>query len=225
LWVEADPTKLYSDNGTTLVVANDPVYLAKDKSSAVRNASEATLAQRPLYKTDLSKPSLLFDGSNDWLETAGGLSWGDGSGQFWVAVSAQLASTSGYQELVTIYDSVGGTGYVSDLAVSSGVPLFEIRNVAGSFESDTQGSVSAGTPFVLIATATTSQVQVYLDGVSGGATSLTGVLRTNTANLLVGSQNGSDATNGRIFGACHGTGTLSSTDRGNLQTYLAGLHP
>ena len=222
-WLEADPTKLYTDAGTTLVSADgQAVQQANDKSGLGRNVSNITLANRPLYKTDLAKPSLLFDGT-DSLISANGLSLVDGSGQHWLAVSLLRSSSSpNFQEPVVITDIGGSTGYVADFYLDTSAH-FESRDAAGASQEDTQASFPSATATVLIGTITTAAIEVFIDNVSAASTSISTTRRTNTATLIIGGL--SVNFTGRIFGVCHGTGVLSSTDRGNLQTYMAALHP
>lgn len=70
LWLAADE-EVYSDAGTTAAVAEDPVQQWNDLSGNDRHASQATLAARPLFKTNVlnGKPVLRFDGVDDWMRT------------------------------------------------------------------------------------------------------------------------------------------------------------
>jgi hypothetical protein len=221
-WIEArDLTHLFTDTGGTTPVTADgnTVALAKDKSSAARDVSAPVVGERPTYKTDLTKPSLLFDGVGNLMQSASSLSWGDGSGQMWFALSIQSVGTSTL-EIMTIKQ---GT-YVADVNVST-VAQIEV-NTAGGFGTDNGSAVSGGTPYVLIGQMTAGSpptAEMWVNNVSGGSSNLPGALLTNTSQLLI--SGGGSPWNGRVFGLCHGTGVLSSSDRPSLQTYMAALHP
>jgi hypothetical protein len=176
LWVEADPTKLYTDAGTTLVSADgQAVYQANDKSGNSNHLIQATLGNRPIYKTGSGKPYLQFTAANSsYMQTAAGIATGDGSGQNWIAVSGQI-------------DSAAAANWLA--ASASGIGTF-----AGSAES----------------WLTTSKA----DWSSGPAD----FGNSATATVV-------DFLGGRIYAVLLGPGTLNSTQRGNLQTYLAALHP
>lgn len=219
LWIEADATTLFTDLGTTNVTTDgQTVEQWNDKSTSARNLTNvATPAARPTYKTDLSKPSLLFNGHH--IDSSTGLAWVDGSGQHWFALSCRPAQTASAVEIAVILS--GGGGYIGDIYQNTSAHL-EIQNTAAGFEEDAQTGIVSGTDVVIIGTATTTQLTAYVDN-SGTATALSGSLRTNTGQMVVGGQ--SSSFNGRLYGLIHGKGTLSSTDRSNLQTYLAALHP
>lgn len=217
-WIEAaDTAHIYTDLGSTPVTTDgQAVEQWNDKSGNARNVTQAVSASRPLYKTDLTKPSLLFDGVNSqFLQSASSLTWTDGSGQHWFAISAQTAG--GAKELATIKQG----SYLADLYADTSLHT-EIFNAASAFQEATKTGVVANTPFVAIGTIATGAITSYVDNVAGTPNSSPGTLLTSTSTMLVG---GTNNFGGRIFGLVHGQGTLSSTDRANLQTYMAALHP
>ncbi len=65
----SDPTTLFTDAGTTRVVADaDLIYQANDKSGTAVNIIQATSGNRPLYKTAIvNGRSVARFVSNDWL--------------------------------------------------------------------------------------------------------------------------------------------------------------
>lgn len=78
LWLDAsDITTLFQDAGGTTPVASDgdPVGLWLDKSGNGRHYSQATSGRRPTYKTNVQngKPGILFDGVDDFLSNATGI--------------------------------------------------------------------------------------------------------------------------------------------------------
>jgi hypothetical protein len=68
--------EVYSDNGTTLAVNDDLVYLWKDQSGNGNNFAHATSGNRPTYKTGIigAQPVLRFDGSSDYLKCVNDIS-------------------------------------------------------------------------------------------------------------------------------------------------------
>lgn len=226
-WLEADPTTLYTDSGTTLVTTDgDAIQQANDKTANARNLTQSTLANKPLYKVGTGGHHYIHcDGSNDFLE--GGLvgPWQDGTGAHWFAISLQINSHStGSGEHVIVKLVNGGTIIAYIYYIDNVIGL----NVDNTFIEATGGSsdFTNGVPLVVIGTVTATAAELFLNNVSpDGATTLTGTRNTGNANLVIGSNIGIGAADVDIFGICHGQGALSSTDRGNLQTYLAGLHP
>lgn len=218
VWIEADPTKLYTDAGTTLVSADgDAVQQANDKSGNGRNVTQATSTARPLYKTGSGKPYLQYDGVDDVLLTASGQTLKDGSGQFWVAASGYFNDTSIRRQLA---GQSGSTGWSLNASAAADAEA-RAANTTPSLVSDVaSGTITAATPAVLIMQVTTTSVEVWLNNVSDGGTAF------SNPNLSTGAmQIGGSSLAGRIYGVVQGSGVISSTDRGNLQTYLAGLHP
>lgn len=72
LWLDpSDLSTLFQDDaGTTPVTSDgDPVGLVLDKSGRGNHLSQATLASRPVYRTDGTLHWLEFDGVDDWLVT------------------------------------------------------------------------------------------------------------------------------------------------------------
>jgi hypothetical protein len=220
VWVEADPAKLYTDAGTTLVSADgQAVYQANDKSGNANHLIQATLGSRPLYRTGSGKPYLEFDHTDDFMATAAAIAAGDGSGQNWIAVSGYVTSIADNEVFAS------GTSYLQSAAGVLTGASSKADWSAGA--SDTGGTITAATPFVAFFNTGTSAVEVFLDNVSAGSTANSFALRTDPRSFTLGAQagGGSDRLGGRIYGVVFGTGILNSTDRGNLQTYLAALHP
>src|SRR6185503_14515658 len=81
----------------------DAVTTWTDSSGNSRNATQSTGANKPLFKTGAANghPALLFDGSNDYMQTA---SFGAASQPFTVfAVVKRVGSVAAYQ---TVYDGI-----------------------------------------------------------------------------------------------------------------------
>lgn len=76
-WYRADIISgLFSDNGTTQVSDNSPVYRWNEYAGTGFNLLQATAGARPVYSnaTTLANfnPTLTFDGSNDWMQFTAG---------------------------------------------------------------------------------------------------------------------------------------------------------
>jgi hypothetical protein len=217
VWIENDATKLYTDAGTTLVSADgQAVYRAADKSGNSRHVEQTTLGARPLYKT--SGPHLLFDGTDDGMETAQSLPLADGSGQCWLAFVGQLADVTTNQHLCVIRHSTSGNHMLRIFAALGTIRGF--NSVSGVVDA---GSISINTKYVFLVQLTTSQLEVYVNNGSAVTGSIGSALETGTAALYVANQVGTNYMNGQVRGIITGTGVLSGSDRTNLYNYLNGL--
>lgn len=212
IWLEADPTTLYTDAGTTLVSADGQLIQQwNDKSGNTKNASQATAGQRPLYKTGSGAPYIQFDGVDDQMDTASVVQT-DGSGQHWLAVAVYLDTTSGNQGFATI------TGNVSQHWIGGGTSAIRSYDNAASSTDDLGPTVAATTPFVYIATVTSTAAEVFADNVSNGATALAGTRASSAGVFSVGG--GLGFIQGRVYAVIQGKGLLSVADRLQLQDYL-----
>lgn len=222
IWLEADPTRLYTDAGTTLVSADgQAVQQWNDKSTNARNLSQSTLANRPLYKTG-TKPYLLFDGSASTILDGTGRVWLDGSGQHWWAISCNVTDNT----LNGYLTQAAGSNLVSNVRLSGTVANIESGDTTPGSTTDSNTAPSSGVDVVLIATVTTTAAEIFVDNASNGATTLTGTRQTNSAGIWIGSNVAfNNFFKGKIYGVVEGSGTITSTDRANLQTYMAALHP
>jgi hypothetical protein len=224
VWIEADPTKLYTDAGTTLVSADgQAVQQANDKSGNGVNMSQATLANRPLYKTGSGHPYLLFDGTNDSIEDNGtSHAYGDGSGQMWLAVCVYQAATTGWQWAALLRDATDGTSQLR-IESSSGT-IRGYTDEGGSSGELVLGTATVGVQYVVFLQLTTTQLAAYLNNGTPVTASLSSLV-THNATMHIGYQPfaNSNYWNGGIKAVITGAGVLSSTDRTNLYNYLAAL--
>jgi hypothetical protein len=229
-WMEADPTKLFTDAGITNVTTNgDAVYQANDISTSdPRNVAQSTLVNRPTYVVGTGgKHNVKFDGSNDFLGSSGTHTWNDGSGQYWFAVSLKInshSSGSGEHDVVKITSSSGG--YIGKIYYIDNVIGLRTANSGGSDTIEASGASSDftdGVPLVVIGTVTSSAAELFFNNVSpDGPTGLTGSRKSDGSQITI--SDASFASDVSIYGIVHGTGTLSSSDRAALQTYMANLH-
>lgn len=224
VWIEADPATLYTDAGTTLVSADgQAVQQVNDKSGNARNLSQATSTKRPLYHTGSGKPYLDFDGVDDFMASAS-YAPQDASGQHWYAISAYIANSATTPQMLALLND--GSSAISRAACTSGNSQCVATSSGGTDNPDSGPAITSATPFVMIAAITSTTVEVFLNNVSDGATTLTITPSGNSGILYLASNVGALWFAGmRLYGLVQGSGTLSSTDRANLQAYMAALHP
>jgi hypothetical protein len=226
LWIEADPTKLYTDAGTTLVSADgQAVYQANDKSGNGNNLTNNVSGERPLYRTGGGKPYLEFDGTNDRM-TAGPFVALDGSGQHWVVIVASLNGVAAAdQRLVQVLQSSGAFHEISWLRTSTSTSVLTSFDSLDTAVDESGASLSASTTTVLIGTITTSAAEVFVDNSSGGSSALTGTRQNSAAQYLgVGSSFNPDHYAAmHVYAILEGTGTLSRRKHGFESRW--GHHP
>jgi hypothetical protein len=228
LWVENDPATVFSDGGVTPSANNAVGRQWNDKSGnginldwGFNSGDSTTL---PLWRNPGgTKPYLEFDGTNDTLMsgTVGGFT--DGSGQHWLAISCYVNSNA----VDRYFTHINGSGAVSAGRIASAAGRADATNSSGTGFADAGPSIASATWIVLIYTIAGTTVECFVDNASNGSSSITGALATDaTARLFVGSQQAAfNFLAGRVCGVVAGTGVLSPTNRGLLQTYMAALHP
>jgi hypothetical protein len=134
-----------------------------------------------------------------------------------------VPAASGFTTGTAYFASTDSVVY---LRTSSGQAQATSFDNGGGQTSDSAATLTAATPVVLIATITPTAVELWVDNVSDGSTALTGTRTTASSRMYIGSLVAAvNFLPGRIYGIVQGSGTLSSTNRANLQTYMAGLHP
>jgi hypothetical protein len=227
-WWEADPTKLYTDAGVTLVSADgQTVQQMNDKTAGAHDLSR-TGSARPIYHTGSGHPYLDFDGVDDTLFTSVEYAAADGTGQHWFAVVGYFNTNTGTQSAASL---LGGSAQsfaeASRMTNNAGTARGEAFDTLGSGTFDPGASITAATPVVLIVQVTSTSLEVWVDNVSGGSTALTGTRQTPRGFGLGSILATSNFMGGRIYGAIEGTGTdmTNSTNRANVQTYLRALAP
>lgn len=224
-WYEADAAHSFTDLGVTAVTTDgQQVEQVNDKSGLGHTLTQSNAAWRPTWFSNSGKPYWQFsDSVTNFLQSASGLTVVDASGQWWMAVTVSFDSLTAQQIPASIE---GSPNRIAWLWASGGSARARSFNNANSATDDVGNALTAGTPVVLIGYATTAAVEVFNDNVSSGSTALTGTRANNTATLTLGESAGSGLpVGGKIFVWIGGTGTLSSSDRANLQAYMAALHP
>lgn len=219
LVLDNDVNTMFKDAGVTpaSVGGVDTVQQWNAKYGTTRNFSQPTAANRPTFNIDGTGPYLAFDGVNDSIASATGLSWNDGVGKQWMAVTAWINNTTGNQYLMHQL----GTQIVASISQSAGTPNAFSYNSVGSGTNDPGLAVSAGVWVTFIAEMTDTFVEMFVNNSSAGSTALSGTRQTNVANLILGSNNGAGLLNGRIRRASQGAGPLGATSRALLQSLMS----
>ena len=96
----SDPLTLFTDSAKTTLVSSDGdvIGAVADKSGDGNDATQATTAEKPLYKTGIQNGLSVgrFDGTDDWLDLAG-MTVSAGSFTFFYVVNpANIGGTNKY---------------------------------------------------------------------------------------------------------------------------------
>lgn len=210
---------VYSDAGSTLCAADDPVYRWTDQYGSNIAGDQTDGTKRPLWRSSVTAlnnlPALDFDGSNDWLDIADTL----------------INFTTGTTTYVVFKsDSTVGNAYVIasnskwyfPLRIGSSYWRFD----AGAGSVNTAGSVAADTnPHIASMWHSGTQFAAFLDGSQVGST--TADTKSGTGSLVnIGSFNegGGSYWNGcvarlLIYHAAH-----DATTRASIEDALATIY-
>lgn len=229
IWATADAAYSFTDLGTTNVSADgQSVEQVNDRSGHGFNLTQSGVSgSRPTWFSNSGKPYWQFTAANSQnVESANGLNLVDASGQSYIALAISFDSVTVGQLAVALENTTAATRMLAMGNTAGAVAWLKSYKSDGTSTDETGNAVTAGSPCVLIGTVTTSSAEVWVNNVSSGGSALSGSREVSTGHLVLGESivTGSPV-GGKIFGIVQGTGILSSTDRANLQTYMAGLHP
>jgi hypothetical protein len=169
----SDASTLYKDAGVTLVTADgDAIYQANDKSGNSYHAVQATLANRPLYKTAIQNGRSVgrSDGTNDSLVTSA-MAHNIGTGPYTLFVVAEASSTVGHRDLLNIAPNL-------EWLVSTGVTNV-FSNATGSHLLNTYIGTTAFHSMQL--RRASNVITGYIDGVAEATTVPNSENLTNSA--------------------------------------------
>jgi hypothetical protein len=135
LWLSADQSA-FVNAGTTLAVNNDAVQQWNDRSGNSNHVSQGTLANRPIFRTNVvnSKPALNYTG-NMFLDAAALGIAGSGGFSYFVVLNPTsfVAGTNGDGNGDYIFDRTSATTELSGLKISNTNKYgFQIRDNAGA---------------------------------------------------------------------------------------------
>jgi hypothetical protein len=148
-WDFGDPDSLYTDNGVSLVAANnDSVYLALDKSGNSNHFIQATSSARPLYKTNYQNglSGIYGDGANHFMVTASQIVSDD---DFTVLAAITPTALSGLTVLCQ-HSGVTDVGRTSFFASTGSNPYYPMLffNNGTSYVAAGTTPLGATTPFI-----------------------------------------------------------------------------
>lgn len=204
-WHDADSLSLNND---------DPVGDSgtgkewTDRGTNGYDMVQSTATNRPLFKTNVqnSKPGILFDGSNDWLETTTATL----TQAFTVCVACKNTSVSGDRY---IFDGSTARSLLRSSATSLQVFAGSLQNVP-SYTHDTNAH------YVIIVFNGSSS-EVHIDGTT--YTTSLNVGTNNLDDLVYGRRGdiGGSYYSGYIFEAFIYDSALGASDRGDVESYFA----
>lgn len=167
----SDITTLFTDSArTTAVTADaDPIGGVTDKSGSANHLGQGTASKRPTYKVAIqnSKSIARFDGTDDLLSASLALPY---SGVTFAAVYLynQSVAFNGFLAQVT------GGSYairIKGRGNPDGAQIILSRNSPYAETSDNQAMSANAFHVVVFGIISASDVQVWVDSVSGGSTS------------------------------------------------------
>jgi hypothetical protein len=209
----SDASKLFTDNaGTAPASDTNHIGCVKDPVSGfdVTTVGGTVATVGPVYHAG-AKPYLQFNIGGEYLATPVTHQYvnaTDGTHTFGLAMVP--TDVTGTQYLVKAGSQPKG------LVLNSGVSAFVAKRSDGFLFTDNGATLTVGTSYSLIGVATGTTVEMFVNGVSAGSTSLAGTgLDLSAFGITF-----SDATAGyRLYWAGFWAGAFNSTDRGNLDTY------
>lgn len=220
-WDPSDLSTMWKDTaGTDPVTADgDAVARIDDKSGNGNHLTQATLAERPLYKTSGGLHWLEFDGSNDRLSVSKTVTLGSGAG--WSVFSAQreLTRTTG-----CVY-SLGNTGagrLTAAIPYSDGVAYFDAGGTSGVARiSGAWVAVGTDTVTTQQRAQSTNAYSVFRNGSSFGTPTTNGANISGT-EYAMGDFNAAGFGHfaGRIYGLIF-VEADKSAQRADVEGYLA----
>jgi hypothetical protein len=206
IWLKADALTALSDG--------DPVATWADQSGNGHDATQATAANRPLYKTGIinGQPALLFDGSSDFLDIADDAAYKTAN----ITVFVVLLSNSTLRTCFAYLHAATHTN-----------PFFRWglwhnnSNVANMRWNGTSYNSGGGTFGSAWTIAEMVDADLYLNGtlrINGTDADLT---YPNATGIRLGANaDGNEVLNGYIAEFILYPSSLSSTDRDTTRAYL-----
>lgn len=210
LWLDASQESFNDD---------DPVATWTDRSTAGNDATQATEADKPLFKTNIlnSQPIMRFDGTDDFLSNTSPVTGSTHRTQFFVVKANGNTVTDGFVKW-------------GDEA-SSGLDWLVTPEVAVRVNGSKVFNTAMGTSNFRILTirfdgTTTGDIDGWLDGSALGVTSSSGatINTTSTANDAIGKTiitAADEFFSGDIAEIIVYDSALSVGNRGTVETYLS----
>jgi hypothetical protein len=194
-----------------------------DQSGNARNATQATAANQPrivnagVIERKNNLPTVFFDGGTDRLTTTA-FSYNDGNYTAF-ACSNQGDTTS---RVMLSHDS-SATGRRAPLYIRFNGPSQTLANTTGTttFIIDNGNSISVNQTYIFSAVKRSNNTEIYVNGNTNGATTLSANSVNFSQSLKIGSQffNGTSHYNGYIHEIIL-YGSDKSTDRIGIETNI-----
>lgn len=191
----SDKSTMFQDSAGTLPVTalNQPVGLVLDKSGKGIALDQPTTINRPIYALDSKgKPSLSFNGTNQWLKTAINLNL---SGTAGVTVASSWLTASNaisiIHELSSAASNIGGFYLATNVAAAGSIRILETTS-AGQFFLDITAPLGAAHVAVAQYSIATPNLAANLDQQSKQQTTgVSGTWNFLNAIFYVGARAGS----------------------------------
>ncbi|CAN5668251.1 hypothetical protein BH10BDE1_BH10BDE1_16050 [soil metagenome] len=229
LWLDAsDTATLFSDTaGTTAAVSGDAIALWKDKSTNGRNASQSTLAARPIFSATgfNTRAGVTSDGVDDQIDQIGTSSVLPSNSNFLHVFASRFLdgsgalfdwSTSDYHAILMDHLTYGllvgaGNAWIG-VSGPNTVKPFGTRGAANSASIGTLSRVSSGTEAMYVNGSTTASRSAASATMTNGRFRFFGRLPTvQYAKIELGEY---------VF-VSYGASAIDATARARLEGYLA----
>lgn len=216
--------QVYNDDPeTTLASAGNDVRRWLDQSGNSNDISQAA-SQGVVYQEDTGTPYVDYAASGTHDDTDGiQTPFGAGGITAWASFRSD---TTGSEVHLIGQDSAPR---LWRLCLTSGnkMQMLGWNEAAGTVIAESATSVSSATDYVAIGTFDTSSAIIYYNGTSdGSATNTAGTLESGSSKTFLASRNlTTNRFNGRIYAFGWINRVLSTSERSDLNTYLASLHP
>ena len=215
-------TSLWLDSldASTLTVSGANVSQWSDKSGNARHVSQGTSTQQPLYD---GSPGLIFDGSNDFLQSTASITSGTYSGAFTLIYAATRTKADGGCILTERTTALAGsffwTGTSPYYISSDGTNAASNTTIS---QSDFNALSTSG-GIVVHQHLSGARDTLLLNGSEVTVTAGTGSNITGANGFRVGRREGTNTNywGGRIYEIIAVAETLSASTRETLEGYLA----
>jgi hypothetical protein len=221
-WDPSDITKLFQDNAATTAVTADGQHVGnmKDPTSGfdVTTVGGTVSTVGPIYHPGSGKPFLQFTTTGgEYLATPVTHQFVNATdGTHTIGLAWVPTDVTGTQLLVKTGTAPKG------LVLNSGVTEFSALRADSFTAHDPGATLTVGTSYSLIGVATANTVEIFVNGVSAGSTSI-GAATFSTAAFGLTFSDGTAA--GKLYFGGIWSGAFNSADRAALDTFQLAKMP
>lgn len=209
LWLKADALALND---------GDAVGTWTDSSGNGKDATQATSAKKPVFKTAIRNglPVIRFDGVDDWLQTPN-ITWGTTVSIFVVCTTTSTANG----DVVNIYSNAIGSVYEMRVDGSSQIAFRPSDTGGGTCEATKGITILTGSWFYCAGVRAAGSSTAYVNGSAGSTNSGCATQRSGDSPVSIGEFSlgfqffGGDVAEIVIYNAALGT-----SDRQGIEDYL-----